>query len=390
MDNLERFKAVCAGERPDYVPIFGFLGAPGMSQGAMRKTHERLVETGMPPWVDGCHSLAKLDSVEEWFRYWGTTGPIEPDFFPAEPARGIERVKRIEGEFEIIESETGAITRQVVDNDVTYSMPHFMVYDVRDRPSWEFYRERATPGPVWPPGRIEDECRRFEGRSRPLAMSVGSTWGQLRNLMGPEAASTVLYDDPELAHEIIDFFCGLREQYVFPLIDRLRPEIVMAGEDCCYNHGMLISPEHFEEFCGSYYRKVGRLAADCGVHMAAIDTDGNAMEFAPLAASYGVNALFPLEVKAENDLFALRERQPSFIWMGWLEKECVNEGNEERIEPEIMSKVPPLLERGRYFPNGDHGLQPLVTFDNMCRFMTLLHEVTGNPEGEFPRVDGAS
>ncbi len=72
--------------------------------------------------------------------------------------------------------------------------------------------------------------------------------------------------------------------------------------------------------------------------------------------------------------------------MGWLEKESVNEGNEETIEREIMSKVPPLLDRGRYLPNGDHGIQPLVTFDNMCRFMTLLHEVTGNPEGEFPRV----
>ena len=72
--------------------------------------------------------------------------------------------------------------------------------------------------------------------------------------------------------------------------------------------------------------------------------------------------------------------------MGWLEKEVVNEGNEEKIEPEIMSKVPPLLEKGGYFPNGDHGLQPLVTFDNLCIFMTLLHEICGNPLGAFPRV----
>jgi len=91
-------------------------------------------------------------------------------------------------------------------------------------------------------------------------------------------------------------------------------------------------------------------------------------------------------VKAGNDLFALRQRHPNFILMGWLEKEVVNEGNGHLIEAEIMSKVPTLLEQGRYFPNGDHGIQPLVTFENMCKFMTLLHEVTGNPEGEFPRV----
>lgn len=29
----ERFKAVCRGEKPDYVPPFGFSRRPGMSQG---------------------------------------------------------------------------------------------------------------------------------------------------------------------------------------------------------------------------------------------------------------------------------------------------------------------------------------------------------------------
>jgi len=204
--------------------------------------------------------------------------------------------------------------------------------------------------------------------------------------MGPEAACTILYDDPELAHEIIDFFSQLTQRYAFPLVERLRPEILQAWEDCCYNHGSLISPAHFEEFCAPHYRKVGDLAAACGIPMAAVDCDGNTMELVTWLEACGVNALYPFEVKAGNDLFALRERHPSFILMGWLEKECVNEGNGQMIEREIISKVPPLLEKGRYFPNGDHGIQPLVTFPNMCRFMTLLHEVTGNPEGEFPRV----
>lgn len=35
------------------------------------------------------------------------------------------------------------------------------------------------------------------------------------------------------------------------------------------------------------------------------------------------------------------------------------EGNESVINAEIVSKVPSLLERGRYFPNGDHGIQPI-------------------------------
>jgi hypothetical protein len=110
------------------------------------------------------------------------------------------------------------------------------------------------------------------------------------------------------------------------------------------------------------------------------------MELLPLLIECGFNALYPFEVKGNNDLSVLRERFPEAVLFGWLEKEVVNEGNEDRIEPEIRSKVPPLLARGRYFPNGDHGIQPPVTFANLCRFMALLHEVCSNPEGEFPRL----
>jgi len=149
---------------------------------------------------------------------------------------------------------------------------------------------------------------------------------------------------------------------------------------------MLISPGQFREFCSSHYQKLGRIAKDCGVDMLTIDTDGNAMELVPLVEEYGVNSIHPFEVKAGNNLFILREQHPEFILMGWLEKEVVNEGNGHLIKQEILSKVPPLLKKGRYFPNGDHGIQPLVTFENLCKFMTLLHEVTGNPEGEFPRI----
>jgi len=55
------------------------------------------------------------------------------------------------------------------------------------------------------------------------------------------------------------------------------------------------------------------------------------------------------------------------------------------MEGEIQSKVCALSARGRYFPNLDHTLQPLCTFDNFRRFMTLLHEALVNPEGTFPR-----
>jgi len=386
MNDLERFKAHCRGEPVDYVPIFGFAGAPGMSGGAMAKTYQRLVETGMPEDVGGGTWLSERIPLDGWHRYWGVTQPIDVDFFAGGRAKGIASEKRIEDGFEIIEHATGAITRQVIDNDITYCMPDYVRHHVRDRASWEVYRDLVTPGEPWPAERIDEEGRRFADRDRPLCIGVGGTWGSMRSLMGPEAACTVLYDDPALVRDIMDFFAWYRQTYVFPVIDRLRPEIVAGWEDMCYNHGMLVSPAHFREYATPQYREIAAITADCDVTLTTIDCDGNVMELVDLLVEAGVESLYPFECHGGNDCFAVRRKHPNFVMFGWLEKECVNEGGAHTIREEIMSKVPPLLETKRYFPNGDHGLQPLVTFESLCMFQTLLHEVTGNPEGEFPRI----
>ena len=383
MTDRERFLAVCQGDQPDYVPIFSFPGAPGMGYFGMGEMLDALLATGMPAWVG-----AGDDPDISWDRYWGTTGPAFPSFGLALPGPGLECEVRREGEWEVHEWETGARTRQVVDNDNVYSMPEFQRHHVRGRRSWEFYRERTAPRGGRPSEEVEADIAAFDPGDRPVAIRSGSpytTWGLLRSVVGVERGCTIMYDDPDLAHEIIDTGLADFETYTVPLIERLRPDILQATEDICYNHGMLISPAHFEEFCAPYYRRIAEVARDCGVTMVAIDTDGNAMDFVPIVEACGVNAVFPFESKAGNDLFSLRQRHPEFVLMGWLEKEVVNEGNEDLIEPEIRSKVQPLLAQGRYFPNGDHSLQPLVSFDNLCRFMTVLHEVTGNAEGEFPR-----
>ena len=386
MTDRERFLAVARFEKPDYMPIFGFFGAPGMSRGCLLHTHRSLVSQGMPASVGGCYVDWECRDVESWYRYWGTTGPISIDFGIGLGARGIQTTTRVEDGFEIVESESGELIRQVVDNANTYSMPEFVRYAVRDRASWAFWRDRMTPSARMPADELEARCRRYDDRTQVLAIGVSGAYGFLRCLMGPEAASMAFYDHPELVHDMMRWRTEITRLYTLPLIERLKPEAVYMGEDLCYNHGMLLSPRHFDEFCGPYYRMVCDCARAAGVPVMAVDSDGNIMEFVDVASRYGLNAIFPCEVKAGNDLFALRQKHPRMLLFGWLEKEAANEGNEGLIAREITGKVPPLMAQGGYFPNGDHGIQPLVTFQNLCRFMTVLHEVCGNPEGEFPRV----
>lgn len=389
MTHLERFRAVCRGQSVDYVPILGLPGASGVAfGGAWGDVYRRLIETGMPEAVAGwTEQNAFLPEASlPWSQYWGTLSPISVPFLACDRPGRVRFTKTIRDGYELIEYETGALTRQILDNDDAYSMPSFERHHVRDRESWERYKQCMASSPPWTPERIDEACRPFVRRDRPLCINLGSTWGGVRELMGPERACTILYDDPELARDMIDWQQGVRRTYQFPLVERLRPEIVLLHEDCCYNHGMMVSPAHFVELCGPSYREIAALRASLGIEMFAVDSDGDVSRLVPELARLGANAIYPLEAKANRDPAALGEACPEFILLGGLEKEVVNEGNQSLIEPEIRGKVPPLLRRGRYFPNIDHTLQPMCTFDLFCRFMTLLHDALGNPEGTFPRM----
>jgi uroporphyrinogen decarboxylase len=374
MNELERFLAVVRFEQPDYWPLLAAhaLGTP--HPGALIKLHRE----GLPDWV--------VDT-DTWCRYWGectidSLGSIGCD------APGIHSTTYADGDFEIITYETGARTRQVVNNTITYSMPDFQEFHVRDRSSWERYRALTTPRRK-DTARIAQWQQQYRRRTRPLAIHCGGTWGRVREEMGPERALLALYDDPELVHDMIAHKLQLLEDYVFPVITALRPEIITMWEDFCYNHGMLISPAAFRQFCAPYYRRVAEIARNSGAELLFVDCDGKVDEFVGLLDEVGFNGLMPMEYVCGNDPAAYRQRLPRFIFLGGIEKEIASSGNARLIETSLVPAVTTMLEARGCFPMFDHGLSTNAGFHEHCRCMTRLHELCGSAAlnlGCFPRL----
>jgi hypothetical protein len=374
MNELERFKAVVRFERPDYWPLLAAhaLGTP--HKGGLLKLHRE----GLPAWVN---------DTDSWCRYWGEC-TFDHAGSTGVGAPGVRSTSRIEDGFEIIEYETGARTRQVIDNEITYSMPDFQKFHVRDRDSWERYRDLTTPRAA-DAGRIEKWRERFRGRTRPLAVHCGGTWGSVRNDMGPEAALLAIYDQPDLVRDMIAHYLWRQEQYVFPVIEALRPETIHMWEDFCYRNGMLISPAAFREFCAPYYRRVAEFGRACGAELLFVDCDGKVDEFIPLLEEVGFNGLMPLEQVCGNDVSAYRARSPRFVFLGGIEKEIASTGQTHRVETELVPAVNKALAARGCFPMFDHGLSTNVGFPELCRCMARLHELCGSAGcklGQFPRA----
>ena len=370
MTELERFLAVVRFEKPDYWPQLNVVGLGYVHDGGLRKLHAE----GLP---------AEVNDLNSWLRYWGQCG-FEPVSGIGRDAPGIGQETWVEGEFEFIRSETGALTRQVVDNQFAYSMPEYIEFDVRDRASWERFRDLSTPRAA---AGIQEQAGRLDGRTRPALCAAGSTWGTVRSWMGPERALLAIYDDPALVREMIEWQTWLFDEFTAPVIERYRPEAVHMWEDFAYNHAMLISPATFRDLCAPHYHRVAEVARDCGAELLIVDSDGKVDEYLLLLEEVGFNGCWPMEQVCGNDLRDYRQRQPRMIMAGGIEKEIANTGNGHLIEAELLPKVPAMLGSGGFFPMFDHALQTSVGFDELCRVMTRLHEICGSPElGDFPRL----
>jgi len=373
MNELERFKAVVHFEEPDFWPLITMGGLGFVHKAGLAKLHGE----GLPE---------SVTEIESWCRYWGQS-TFEHAGGLGIGAPGIKSETTVEGGFEFIRYETGAVTRQVIGNDLAYSMPDFMEFHVRDRTTWERFKERSTP--TGKRGNLEDDVTRLGNRTRPLAIGAGGTWGIVRNWMGPERALLAVIDDPALVRDMIDYQIWTFDEFVAPVIERLRPEAITMWEDFCYSHGMMIGPAPFRELCAPFYRRVSEVGRECGADLLIVDSDGRVDMFIDLLVECGINGCWPLEQVCWNDPREYRRRHPKFILAGGIEKEIANSGNGHRIEPEIFPKVPEALAGRGYFPMFDHALQVDVGFDELCRCMTLLHEICGSELGEFPRRGSA-
>ena len=218
MNQLERFLAVLRFEEPDVWPLMNVWGLGYIHQAGLDSLHAQ----GLPE---------QVRDLDTWCLFFG-----QQAFDCIEGigvgVPGIRKVRRIEGEYEIEEAETGSITRTHIDNLRKYSMPDFQRYDVRDRESWIVYRDLITPT-TRATEQLDALADSYRDRRRPLAVHGGGTWGYLRSWMGPEAALVALYDQPALIHEMMQYKLEQFDLYTAPLIDRLRPEIVMLWEDFC-------------------------------------------------------------------------------------------------------------------------------------------------------------
>ncbi len=274
----------------------------------------------------------------------------------------------------------GAIVKQFKDPGGSLISTQFLEYPVKSRRDWERLRDEHldpnAPGRYPPEAEWQALVRRWQDRGEALSVDGGSFYGFVRDWIGPEGLSYMLYDDPALIHEIMDYLADFYPRVLHRALHDVEIDFAMFWEDMCYKAGPLLSPTMFREFMLPGYQQVTSFLREHGVELSWVDCDGNIEALIPLWLEGGVQGFYPLEVAAGMDAGKLRLQYGKQIVMwGNVDKRALAAGK-EAIDAE-MARLAPVAEAGGFIPLVDHGVPDDVPYQNYLYYLEQRRRLAG-------------
>jgi len=365
MNDRQRFLATMHYQPRDRCPIWDF----GFWAEALDRWHAE----GLPDHVDSHEKAARFFGMDDFHQGCSVNVDLCPEFKT--------EVVRTTDEY-LYERRADGVVQQRHRHSVT--IPHPVEFVLTGRDAWPEYRKRLDPAD---PRRVPDDFadrvarHRDETRDYPLCIWAGSLYGRLRDWIGVENLSLMLYDDRVLVEEMVQ---RRADCIVEPLAKALAVakeqgvtyDYASMWEDICFNRGPLISPQMFREICAPHYRRITDLLRSYGCEVIQLDCDGKIDDLIPIWLDAGVNCMFPLEIGDWADPFDLRRRFGRDLLMrGGFDKHILARGP-QAVTAEVR-RLAPLVEQGAFIPHCDHRVPADVSLANYVHYVREAKRVWG-------------
>ena len=377
--------------------INGMLPREKMSRGArkLRDFYEMKADAPIYQCEFGYYSTDRWKSegyiddstnLQELFRFdepgghsiWGL-GWCEASFCPVFE----ERILEERGEYEVVRDWAGRHVLYFKGRRNGF-MPEYLTHPVKDMKTWEDNcKWRLDP----------KTSKRYEGLDREMQAAKESAakgmvitqhlvggYMYLRSLIGPVDLLYKFYDEPELIHDCMKSWLELADTVIARHQQHVTLDELFIGEDICYNHGSLISPDMIREFLFPYYQQlilnIKARQIDKNRHLYfQVDTDGYAVPVIPLYQEIGMDYMSPFEVASGCDVVEIGRKNPELLMQGGFDKRILALGK-DAIDKEIERIMPVMKKRGGYIPTCDHGVPAEVSFENYMHFRSRMLEYT--------------
>ena len=328
--------------------------------------------------IKNVEDLQKLcDYDEKGLFYWEELGGCEAAFCPEFEVKVLED----RGDYELVQDFAGRHVLYFKGRRQGF-MPEYMNHPVRDWDSWE--RDVKWRLAVDAEGRFDSLPERTAfmqdkvGQGAMIGQFLVGGYMYLRSLVGPEGIMYMVYDKPDLVHDMMRTWFELADAVIARHQEHTTLDELFLSEDICYNHGPLISPDMMREFLFPYYQQLitnikARQLDKSRYLYIQIDTDGDCRPVIPVYQEIGMDYIAPMEVASGCDVVALRKQYPKLLMRGGFDKRILAQGK-EAIDREINRIMPFMTQHGGYIPMCDHGVPEEVNFEDFMHFRARLKE----------------
>lgn len=277
MTNRELWQRIMHYGDFDRLPVIHWTG--------WSETIERWEREGMPP---GVNPHQYFNAVPHWTGVGADLG-LRPAF--------AEETLEDTPEYRIFRASDG-----VVQQDWKYRscIPHYIDFTLKTARDWPEYKRRLQPDPARVPADLDERIRQAGAADLPIIVGTASMMGWIRNWMGVENMSYLMYDDPNCYADMVDTLAELTCWSLDQVLPRCRalgvtPDMGFGWEDICGKSGPLVSPMVFDRCVASGYRKIRAKLDQYGIPLLGLDSDGQVEPLLPNWMEAGVNVIFPLE-----------------------------------------------------------------------------------------------
>lgn len=365
MNQRERFYNLFSGKPVDRIPVYFF--------GTWHETKIRWKE-------EGCTNIEKIYCDEgpqiegmdtDWEEgMWNCHGMV--DYY----LRGDKQQKELQEteNFKIISNSVGDVVQISKQGS---SINHIIEYALKpDKQSWEDYKRYLDASDVsryaknW-----ESIAENLNSQDRVVPLMGGSLYGYLRNFLGIENLSLLMYDDEDLLEDMLSYMTDFYIELFTPIVKRVRFDLVYIFEDCCGANGPLFSPEIYRKHFDKYYKKLLGFFKQNGIPLALIDSDGKTDKLIECWLESGFDIIFPVENGVWNQTPAfIRERFGDRVrMMGGIDKHMIEKGEEE-LRNHLLS-LKPEVDKGGFLPLPDHRIPPECSYEQFNNYLRIFDEV---------------
>ncbi len=347
---------------PLYQREFGYYCLERWHEQGLPRDADLVEEFGYDP--GGSHRLGEL-------------GWCEAGFCPAFE----EKVLEDRGEHELVQDFAG---RGVLCFKGRRSgfMPEYVSHPVTDRRSWEEQvKWRLDPSTAERYASLDERmgrARQAAGEGMMMTQCVVGGYMYLRSLMGPADLLYAFCEAPELVHDCMRTWLALADHVIACHQQHVTLDEFFVGEDICFNHGALISPDMMHEFILPYYEQlianIKRRQIDQSRHLYfQVDTDGFCDPVIDIYRELGMDVMSPFEAASGCDVVRTGREYPDLAILGGFDKRILAEST-EAIDREVDRVFPSMQARGGFIPTCDHGVPEEVSLANYRHFRTRCLE----------------